>query len=61
MLFRSILTGVKWYLGYPQSSLGLNQQQQQQQQQQKNMVGLISLAAYVANDDLVGHQWEDRS
>ena len=24
------------------------------------MVGLLSLAAYVAEDDLVGHQWEER-
>jgi hypothetical protein len=24
------------------------------------MVGLVSLAAYVAKDSLVGHQWEER-
>jgi hypothetical protein len=24
------------------------------------MVGLLSLAAYVAEDGLVGHQWEER-
>ena len=24
------------------------------------MEGLVALAAYVAEDDLVGHQWEER-
>jgi hypothetical protein len=24
------------------------------------MVGLMDLAAYVAEDDLVGHQWEEK-
>jgi hypothetical protein len=24
------------------------------------MIGLVSLAAYVAEDGLVGHQWEER-
>ena len=26
----------------------------------KHMVGLMALAAYVAEDGLVGHQWEER-
>ena len=26
----------------------------------KHMVGLMSLAAYVTEDGLVGHQWEER-
>ena len=38
----------------PQSSLGLNHQSK------KHMVGLMALAAYVAEDGLVGHQWEER-
>ncbi|KRY95273.1 hypothetical protein T4B_10572 [Trichinella pseudospiralis] len=26
----------------------------------KHMVGLMAPAAYAAEDDLVGHQWEER-
>jgi hypothetical protein len=28
--------------------------------QRKHMVGLLALAAYIAEDGLVGHQWEER-
>ena len=28
--------------------------------QRKHMVGLMALAVYVAENDLVGHQWEER-
>jgi uncharacterized lipoprotein YmbA len=28
--------------------------------QRKHMVELVALAAYVAEDGLVGHQWEER-
>jgi hypothetical protein len=31
-----------------------------QNHQRKHMVGLVSLAAYVAEDGLVSHQWEER-
>ena len=44
-----------WTNQYPQSSLGLNHQLK------KTHVGLLSLAAYVAEDGLVGHQWEERT
>ena len=39
---------------YLQSSMGLNHKKR------KHMVGLITLAAYVAEDGLVFHQWEER-
>jgi hypothetical protein len=29
--------------------------------QRKHMVGLMALAAYVAEDGLVSHQWEERT
>jgi hypothetical protein len=28
--------------------------------QRKHMVELVALAIYVAEDDLVGHQWEEK-
>ena len=46
--------GTIWTNQYPQSSLGLNHHQR------VHMVGLMAPAAYVAEDGLVGHQWEER-
>jgi hypothetical protein len=40
---------------YPQSSLGLNYQSKK-----THGIGLMAVVAYVAEDDLVGHQWEER-
>jgi hypothetical protein len=53
-----------WYNQYPRSSLGLNDQPPPPPTpppKKKHMVGLITLAAYIAEYGLVGHQWEERS
>jgi hypothetical protein len=44
-----------WTKQYPQRSLGLNHQSK------KMHGGSVALAAYVTEDGLVGHKWEERA
>jgi hypothetical protein len=54
-LFLNLIGGTTiWTNQYFQSSLGLTTSQR------KYMVKLMPLAAYVAEDGLVGHQWRER-